>query len=165
MPGEAPILVDSAGCGAMLRDYGRLVGSDDARRFASRVRDVHEWLAERVDELPSPGPGPRPVVAVQDPCHLRHVQRAHLHVRTVLGRYADLVELDDEGLCCGAGGAYSALQPELAGAIRDRKVASIARSGAPVVASANPGCALHLAATGLDVRHPLEIVEEAIRGR
>jgi glycolate oxidase iron-sulfur subunit len=83
----------------------------------------------------------------------------------VLRRYVDVVELDDEGLCCGAGGAYSLLQPELAADVRERKVASIARSGAPVIASANPGCALHLAAAGLDVRHPLQLIEEAIRGR
>ena len=104
----------------------------------------------------------RPVVAVQDPCHLRHVQRAHLAVRTVLSPFATLVELDDEGLCCGAGGAYAAAQPELAGAIRDRKVAAIARSGAPLVASANPGCALHLAAAGVDVVHPCTIVARAL---
>ena len=103
---------------------------------------------------------------VQDPCHLRHVQRAHEPVRTVLGHVADVVELDDEGLCCGAGGAYSALQPELAGAVRERKVAAIARAaartGATVVASANPGCAMHLRAAGLDVRHPIDLVAEAL---
>ena len=79
---------------------------------------------------------------------------------------ADDVELDDDGLCCGAGGAYSALEPELAGQIRTRKLAAIARavdrSGAKVVASANPGCAMHLAAAGLDVRHPLDLVAEAL---
>ena len=124
------------------------------------MRDVHEWLAERVDRLP-PGRFPHRV-AVQDPCHLRHVQRAHQHVRTVLRPYAELAELDDEGLCCGAGGAYAAEHPEMAGTIRDRKVAAIARTGAPVVASANPGCAMHLAAAGLDVRHPVEIIDQAI---
>lgn len=165
-PGDDPILVDSAGCGAMLRDYGRLLGTEDARRFSARVVDVHTWLAERVDTLPAPPPdAPRPRVAVQDPCHLRHVQRAHTPVRTVLARYADLVELDDDGLCCGAGGAYALLQPELAGAIRERKLGAIARTGAPSVASANPGCALHLGAAGVDARHPLQFVEEAIRGR
>ena len=103
---------------------------------------------------------------VQDPCHLRHVQRAHEPVRAVLGHVADVVELDDEGLCCGAGGAYSALQPALAGDVRDRKVAAIdraaARSGATVVASANPGCAMHLAAAGVTVRHPVDLVAEAL---
>jgi glycolate oxidase iron-sulfur subunit len=166
MPGDAPILVDSAGCGAALKDYGHLVGTPEAHTFAARVRDVHEWLAGRVDLLPAASStsarlGP---IAVQDPCHLRQVQRCHQDVRTVLGRYADLVELDDEGLCCGAGGAYSLLHPELAGPIRDRKLAAIARSGAAVVVSANPGCSMWLAAAGLDVRHPMEVVAEAVHG-
>jgi glycolate oxidase iron-sulfur subunit len=84
----------------------------------------------------------------------------------VLLPYADLVELDDDGLCCGAGGAYSALEPDLAGEIRDRKLAAVDRaastSGATIVASANPGCALHLAAAGLDVRHPIELVASCL---
>ena len=77
---------------------------------------------------PSHAAASAPVV-VQDPCHLRHVQRAQAPVRTVLGAVADIVELDDDGLCCGAGGAYSALQPELAGEIRERKLAALERAG------------------------------------
>jgi glycolate oxidase iron-sulfur subunit len=163
-PGDAPILVDAAGCGAMLKDYGHLLGTPEAEAFGGRVRDVHEWLAERVDRLPpAPAGGDRPTVAVQDPCHLRHVQRVHQAVRTVLSPYADVVELDDEGLCCGAGGAYALGQPALAGAIRKRKVAAIARSGAPIVASANPGCALHLAAAGVEAVHPCQLVARQLR--
>ena len=167
MPGDAPILVNSAGCGAAMKDYGELIGTDLSIRFSSRVSDIDEWLAERIDLLPPPS-GPRPVVIVQDPCHLRHVQRAHEPVRTLLEHVADVVELDDDGLCCGAGGAYSALQPGLAGDIRDRKVASITRaraaSGAGVVASANPGCSMHLGAVlDCEVRHPVDIVAEALR--
>jgi glycolate oxidase iron-sulfur subunit len=167
MPGDAPVLVNSAGCGAAMKDYGHLLDTDAARSFSSRVLDVHEWLADRVDRLPAADPSrARPSIIVQDPCHLRHVQKAHLPVRTVLGRYADIVELDDDGLCCGAGGAYSALQPELAGQIRDRKLASIARatsaSKATVVASANPGCAMHLAAASVVTMHPLDIVAELL---
>ena len=167
MPGDAPIVVNSAGCGAAMKDYGELVGDEEARRFGARVVDVDEWLAERLELLPVPRRD-RPTVIVQDPCHLRHVQRAHEPVRRLLGYVADVVELDDDGLCCGAGGAYSALQPELAGRIRDRKIATIDRarraSEATVVASANPGCSMHLAA-GLDcaVRHPVDIVAEALR--
>jgi glycolate oxidase iron-sulfur subunit len=167
MPGDAPILVDSAGCGAAMKAYGGLLGTDAARRFSARVCDINEWLAERVDLLPAPS-GRRPAVIVQDPCHLRHVQATHAPVRVLLAHVADVVELDDAGLCCGAGGAYSALQPGLAGAIRDRKVASIGRarnaSGATIVASANPGCSMHLG-TVLDceVRHPVDIVAEALR--
>ena len=164
MPGDAPILVDSAGCGAAMKAYGRLLGTADAVAFANRVVDIHEWLAERVGDLPQPAV--RSTVIVQDPCHLRHVQRVHGAVRTVLGRVADVVELDDDGLCCGAGGAYSALQPALASEIRERKLAAIARaterSGTRLVASANPGCAMHLAAAGVEVRHPVDIVADAI---
>lgn len=161
--GEAPILVDSAGCGAALKDYGRLLGTEEARRFSARVLDVHEWLAPRLDRLPLPACWPETAVAVQDPCHLRHVQRAHRPVYEVLEPFvASVATLDDDGLCCGAGGAYSVLEPERARLIRDLKLAALERSGATVVASANPGCSLHLAAAGLDVRHPLELVAEAL---
>ncbi len=164
-PGNAPIVVDSAGCGAQMKDYGRILGTAEARAFSARVGDVHEWLAERLDRLPPPRRQIKGRVAIQDPCHLRHVQRAHEPVRAVLAPYADVVELDDEGLCCGAGGAYASVQPELAGAIRERKRAAIERSGATIVASANPGCALHLASVlqplGIDVVHPIELVDRA----
>lgn len=196
-PGDAPILVDSAGCGAMLADYGHVLGTPAAAAFASRVQDVHTWLAARVDRLTDrwvdartdaaaapraataqpgtdrpdqsrtsdrPDRADRPIVTVQDPCHLRHVQRSHMAVRMVLAPFATIVELDDEGLCCGAGGAYAAVQPELAAGIRLRKLAAIGRSGAPVVASANPGCALHLAAAGATVVHPCQIVARALAG-
>ena len=169
MPGAAPILVNSAGCGAALKDYGHLLGTDGARRFAARVYDVHEWIAPRLDALPAVRPLGTPVI-VQDPCHLRHVQKSHLSVRSVVGRIAEVVELDDDGLCCGAGGDYSALQPELAGDIRDRKVAAVeraaGRSGATVVVSANPGCSMHLkqalAERGIEVRHPIDLLAEAL---
>ena len=162
IPGDAPILVNSAGCGAQLKDYGHLLATPDAVTFSARVHDVHEWLAARVDALASTAPPPSPSrrVAVQDPCHLRHVQRAHPAVRAVLAPFVDVVELDDDGLCCGAGGAYSAAQPALSSAIRARKLEAIDRAGARVVASANPGCALHLAAAGVVVRHPMEILDE-----
>jgi len=165
MPGDAPSLVDSAGCGAALKDYGHLIDTTEAREFSARVFDVHEWLATRIDDLPEPKARLPFAVAVHDPCHLRHVQKAHLPVHAVLGRYADTIPLDDEGLCCGAGGAYSALHPDLAGQIRQRKLEAIARTGAPVVASANPGCSLFLAAAGLDVRHPMDLIDEAINAR
>ena len=163
LPGDAPILVNSAGCGAQLKDYGHLLGTPAAAAFSARVLDVHEWLVGRLDALPAPGPSPSTDrVAVQDPCHLRHVQKEHQAVRDVLAPYVTVVELDDEGLCCGAGGAYSATQPELSTAIRDRKLGAIARAGAPVLASANPGCALHLAAAGVDARHPMEILDDLL---
>jgi glycolate oxidase iron-sulfur subunit len=157
-----PVLVDSAGCGAALKDYGNLLGTPEARAFSARVLDVHEWLAERLDDLPRVH-ALAMSVAVSDPCHLRHAQGVHQSVRTVLAPFVrTLVELDDEGLCCGAGGAYAALEPELAGDIRERKLAAIDRAGADTVVSANPGCSIHLSAGGVDVAHPLELVAKAL---
>lgn len=165
LPGDHPVLVNSAGCGAMLKTYGELLGTPEAAAFAARVLDVHEWMAPRVGDLPAAAAAPAGVVAVQDPCHLRHVQKCHQAVRDVLAPYVTVVELDDEGLCCGAGGAYSATHPELSTAIRARKLEAIDRAGAPVVASANPGCALHLAAAGVTVRHPMEILDDCLSAR
>ncbi len=169
MPGEAPIIVNSAGCGAALKDYGEIVGSAAAHAFAARVVDANEWLAERVELLPEPV-SPRRTVLVQDPCHLRHVQRIDAPVRTLLSHVADVVELDDDGLCCGAGGAFSVLQPELAKEIRERKLASIDRAvtatPVAVLASANPGCSMHLSTSleerDIDVAHPVDIVAESL---
>jgi glycolate oxidase iron-sulfur subunit len=162
MPGDTPVLVDSAGCGAALKDYGHLLGTAKAEAFSARVFDVHEWMAAHMERLPPVKRRLSYRVAVQDPCHLRHVQRAHQHVRTVLAPYADLVELDDEGLCCGAGGAYSQLEPVLAADIRARKLASIDRAKPDVVVSANPGCAMHLAAGHVRTAHPMELVWQAL---
>jgi glycolate oxidase iron-sulfur subunit len=161
-PADGPVVVDSAGCGAAMKDYGRLLGTERARAFSARVRDFSEWLA---DQGPPPQRRSGTTVVVQDPCHLRHVQHADGAVRAVLRDGYELVELEDDGLCCGAGGTYNITEAELAGAVRDRKVAAIraaAGNGPFVVASANPGCAMHLAAAGLIVKHPAELVREAL---
>jgi glycolate oxidase iron-sulfur subunit len=129
MTGDAPIVVDSAGCGAAMKDYGRLLGTPDAVAFSARVRDFSEWLAAQPPlALRDTGT----VAVVQDPCHLRHVQHAQGYVRTVLGPAYALRDTDDDGLCCGAGGAYAVVQPALANDIRTRKVQSIRRAAAPI---------------------------------
>ena len=171
MPGTNPIVVDSAGCGAALKDYGHLLGTPEAQTFSQRVLDIHEWLephmatimqSRQIEFIDS---SIKPSVIVQDPCHLRHVQKTHTAVRSILSPVANLIELDDDGLCCGAGGAYSIVEPELAGQIRDRKVRHIlAKSPTQktLVASANPGCLMHLQAAGLFVKHPVDILAEAL---
>jgi glycolate oxidase iron-sulfur subunit len=162
MPGEHDVVVDSAGCGAAMRDYGRLLGTPEADAFAARVHDFSSWLVAR-PPLSLRSTGRR--VVVQDPCHLRHVQHAAGAVHEVLRGAYDVRETDDEGLCCGAGGAYAVFEPTLAGRIRERKVAAIrtaAGDSAPLVASANPGCGMHLVAAGLDVRHPAELLADAL---
>ena len=169
MPGAAPILVDSAGCGAAMKEYGRLVGTPEAEAFSARVFDANEFLAEHADRLPVMRPVEGPLI-VQDPCHLRHVQGVHGSVRELLAPLTELIELDDAGLCCGAGGAYSAVEPELASDIRDRKVAAIERavrrSGSSTVVSANPGCSMHLEGElrrrGITVRHPIDVLAAAL---
>jgi len=159
---DRPVLVDSAGCGAAMKDYGHLLGTAEAEAFSARVFDIQEWLADHIHTLPSVAPLDLRV-AVQDPCHLRHVQRVHPATRTVLAPFVrELVELDDEGLCCGAGGAYSVFEPELAGDIRDRKVAAIDRATPDLVASANPGCSMHLAGAGVEAVHPMVLVARAL---
>jgi len=160
---DTPILVDSAGCGAAMKDYGHLLGTEEAVQFSDRVFDIQEWLALNMEGLPQVEPLDIRV-AVQDPCHLRHVQRVHEATRTVLRPYVrELVELDDDGLCCGAGGAYSVLEPELSGQIRDRKVEAIDRQRPDAVASANPGCSMHLGAAGVPTVHPMELIDRAIQ--
>jgi glycolate oxidase iron-sulfur subunit len=162
MRGDAPVVVDSAGCGAAMKDYGALLGTDAARSFAARVRDFSEWCVG-APEAPLRPAGT--AVVVQDPCHLRHVQKAHGAVRAVLSPAYELVEPDDEGLCCGAGGAYSLLQPRLSTEILARKVAALREAAGghdPVVASANPGCMLQLRSAGIDARHPADLIAEVL---
>jgi glycolate oxidase iron-sulfur subunit len=162
MPGTAPVVVDSAGCGAAMKEYGDLLGSAAARAFSARVRDFAEWCAEQDTALLHPTGR---TVVVQDPCHLRHVQKAHGAVRTLLGAAYELLETRDDGLCCGAGGAYSLLQPGLSRTIRERKVAALREAAGddnPVVASANPGCVMQLRGAGIDARHPADLAAEAL---
>jgi glycolate oxidase iron-sulfur subunit len=173
-PGDEPILVNSAGCGAALKEYGHHLGTAEARTFSARVIDVHTFVmntvADRPDLLRSAGTDRGPIM-IQDPCHLRHVQKSHLAVRELISRVGSPVDLNDDGLCCGAGGAYSALQPELAGQIRDRKLAVIVavaeRTGSSQLVSANPGCSQHLSAAlkthGISVIHPMDLIAEAVR--
>ena len=167
MPGASPIIVDSAGCGAALKDYGHLLGTPEAVAFSERVFDVHEWLEPHIKSvIATHVPDVDKIdVVIQDPCHLRHVQKAHLAVRSILAPVAHLIELDDDGLCCGAGGAYSVVEPELAGQIRDRKVRNIlakSPTAKTLVASANPGCLMYLQGAGLVVKHPVDILAEAL---
>ena len=167
-PGSAPILVDSAGCGAAMKDYGHLLGDRVAVAFSARVLDAHEWLAERIHLIEPERPIERRSVIVQEPCHLRHVQKAHGAMRRVVQSVAEIVDTEDDGLCCGAGGAYAILEPGMAADVRRRKLDEIARvddGRRLTVVSANPGCAQHLGAARVAVVHPLDLVAEAFFGR
>lgn len=159
-----PIVVDSGGCGAMLKEYGRLLATPAAAAFSARVRDVSEVVT------PADLPPLRTVertVAYQSACHLRNVQRIAAEPVALLRAVPGLrvTEPADGQLCCGAGGAYSVVRPDFAVPLRERKAAALAATGASAVVSGNPGCALHLAAAGLEVVHPAELVAEALPER
>ena len=162
---DTPIVVNSAGCGAALKEYGHVLATPEAEQFSARVLDISEFLAENLDRLPSATPL-NLRVAIQDPCHLRHVQKSHEATRVVLEPHVEtLLEIDDDAMCCGAGGAFSIIQPELSQLVRDRKVASINRLTFDYVASANPGCLLHLADAGVKTIHPITLVDWALGNR
>ncbi len=156
-PDSRPVLVNAAGCGAHLKDAGHLLGSEAAEQFAGRVYDIHEYLVSNGQPLQTTG-GSELRVAVQDPCHLRNVQGCENTVRELLQDHVNLVELDDQSLCCGAGGAYSVVHPDLAQDIRQRKTKSIQRAAPDVVVSANPGCSMFLSAAGHEVVHPITLL-------
>jgi glycolate oxidase iron-sulfur subunit len=158
------IVVDSAGCSAHMRTYGHLLADDPA--WAPRADAVAAKVRDAVEIDAPPG---RPVdgrVAVHDACHHLHAQGIGPEVRrTLRAAGATCVDLGDGGRCCGAGGIYNVLEPGIAGELGEQKARAIIATGAPVVAVANPGCAIqirnHLQALGsqVEVRHPLEIVD------
>jgi len=172
MIGDSPVLVDSAGCGAALKEYGTLLDTPEARVFSARVFDIHEWLDERLSATSEPMNEDSDVIVVQDPCHLRHVQKRSEPVHRLLGRVGTTVSVPDDGLCCGAGGTYSVTHPDLAGALRTAKVdriLALTRGRGAVVASANPGCSMHLSSdprlrrAGIEVQHPVRILAARLR--
>lgn len=165
---RGPIVVNAAGCGAMLRHYAAWFADDAdcstmAREFSARVRDVSEVLAER-----GPAPGRRlPLrVAYEAPCHLLHAQRIAAAPLAVLRAIPGLevVALEGGDRCCGAAGLYSLVQPELSLAVLEPRLAAIRRSAADVLATGNPGCQMHIGAGILiagmrtEVRHPVELL-------
>lgn len=171
--GSDPIIVNSAGCGAAMKEYGDLLRDDPryrerARNFSARVRDVTEYLAELA---PLPGGTFRERVAYQDACHLAHAQRIRAQPRTLLGALEGCTLIDTEGadMCCGAAGIYSMVQPEMSAALRTRKAGQFAKHRPDVIVTANPGCqmqynaAVREAGIGARVMHVVEVIDEAQR--
>src|SRR5947199_4023934 len=164
--GAEPIVGNSAGCGAMRKEYGHLV---DAAGFAARVRDVTEVLAA--------GGGPRPgapvdvQVAYDPPCHLLHAQRITDEPLRVLAAIPVLrvVSFADAAQCCGSAGLFTLLEPAVSRAVLAPKLASLRTAAPQVVATGNPGCVMQLgaglAADGVAaaVRHPVELLDESYR--
>ena len=148
--GAEVIAVNSAGCGAMMKDYPHLLHDDPdwaarATAVAAKVKDVSELLAE-VGPLPG---NPLPLRVTYDaPCHLVHAQRIVNPPFSVLAAIPrlELIPLRDSEMCCGAAGIYNLIEPDTSDAVLEPKLANIAESGAPFVASANPGCLMQIGA-------------------
>ena len=165
-------VVNAAGCGSALKEYAELFDGDAewaqrAAAFSSRVRDVTEVL----DAMPLGEPS-RPIdarVTYQEPCHLVHAQRVSAAPRRLLQSIPGLrlIEMNESAVCCGSAGVYNLTQPEMASRLQRRKVENVTRTGATIVATANPGCAMQVAAglhdAGYDARvaHIVELLDEA----
>ena len=176
--GDGPMVVNSAGCGAHMKELHHLFAEGDpwrarAARFAARVRDFSEVVAPALEEraplaLPAGAvPGP---AAWDDPCHLCHGQGVRAEPRRVLARLGglDLVALPGSESCCGSAGIYSLLRPADAAAVFAPKREAFAASGARTLITANPGCQLQweggLRRAGDDARvvHLAELVDRAL---
>lgn len=165
-------VVNAAGCGSALKEYGELFAGDPewserGRRFSTRVRDITEVL-DAMDLAP-PSHGIDADVTYQEPCHLAHAQRVTAAPRRLLGKIPGLRlrEMDESAVCCGSAGIYNLTQPAMSERLRKRKVENVTRTGATVVATANPGCALQVSAglraagSSARVAHVVELLDEA----
>ena len=173
--GDDPIVNNAGGCGAMLKEYGTLLAGDPyeaaAVRFAARVRDVNEFLADR--SIVAPPHAVRTRAVYVDSCHLRHAQRVVDQPRDLLRSIPglDLAELGRPEHCCGSAGTYNIVHATVADEISEAKMADIEATGAETIVCANTGCHLQLlrAVAGRGparrVAHVMELLDEAYRGR
>jgi len=175
-PGTDAIVVNAAGCGSNLKDYGRLFAKDPqwaerAAAFSARVRDAMELLVEMP---PAAARHPVPLrVAYHDACHLAHAQGIRSAPRSLLRQIPglELLEVPEGDQCCGSAGIYNLTEPASADEIGARKAANVLATRADLLASANPGCTLQigklLRARGarMPAAHPIEILDASISGR
>jgi len=167
------VIVNAAGCGAAMKEYGRLLRHDTrwaerAEAFASQVRDVLEFIAEQPFDHDL-GTVDR-TVTLQDACHLAHAQGIRDAPRRILRAIpgVTLREMTTPDRCCGSAGLYSVVQSEMSARVLEPKMAAIAATGADTVCTSNPGCTLQIE-TGArrhqvdaEVRHVVEVLAEAI---
>jgi len=165
-------VINAAGCGSALKEYGGLFRDDPvwsarARAFSAQVRDITEYL----DEIGlAPGLGPVHAVATyQDPCHLAHAQRITAAPRRLLAQIPglELREMEESSLCCGSAGIYNVTQPEMAGRLGRRKVEHVLDVAPDILVTANPGCALQItnglrtSGRNIEVLHVVQLLDRA----
>jgi glycolate oxidase iron-sulfur subunit len=166
------VIVNAAGCGAAMKEYGHLLRDDPAyaekaQAFSRLVKDASEFLVA----LGPIAPARRVEMAVtyQDPCHLAHGQRVRTQPRDLLKFIPGLklIEMSGSDRCCGSAGIYNLTHPEMSQQVLREKMASIAESGASAVVAPNPGCMLQLRFGAkrygplLPVFHLMELLEQA----
>ncbi len=166
------IVMNASGCGATVKDYGASLAHDPAyavkaQRIAALTRDLSELLAPLLPALaPKLSSAPRPRLAYHPPCTLQHGQQMRGGVEAGLRELGFEVSVasNESYLCCGSAGTYSVLQPELAYALRDRKLGHLAPLNAQTIVSANIGCIQHLqSGTATPVRHWVEVLDDALQ--
>lgn len=165
-------VINAAGCGSTLKEYGHIFAGDPewaerAADFSSKVRDLTEFL----DAIGIPAPAGRLDAAVvyQDPCHLVNAQRIAAAPRRLLAKIPGLVlrEIEEPAICCGSAGIYNVTMPEMADRLKARKIANVLAVNPDIIATANPGCALQLAAglreagRKIAVKHVVELLDDA----
>lgn len=164
------IIINAAGCGSTLKEYGHLLENDPvwaprALAFSAKVRDLTEVLPklEAGSALP-----PNETVTFHDACHLAHAQRITKRPRDLVSSRhgADLVELCESDVCCGSAGSYNLTEPAMAEQLQRRKVENILKSGARIVVTTNPGCILQIRAglekagrSDIKVRHVADYLD------
>ncbi|HEV3021608.1 MAG TPA: heterodisulfide reductase-related iron-sulfur binding cluster [Pirellulales bacterium] len=167
------VIVNVAGCGAMLKDYGHhWHDSRQAGRasFAAKIKDIHEFLDAL--GLIEPKGEIRLTATYHDACHLGHAQKIREAPRRILARVPglELRDLPETEICCGAAGTYNLTEPEMAGRLSRRKLANIVRTQAQIVLTANAGCLLQIGREArqqgqrLWVAHPIDLLDLSYRG-
>jgi glycolate oxidase iron-sulfur subunit len=167
------VVVNAAGCGSAIKDYGHLLRDDPewrerAERVASRARDVHELLGEV--QARAPRGRVELKVAYHDACHLAHAQGVRSQPRELLRSIPgiELVEPAEWEICCGSAGIYNLTRPDAAAELGARKADNLIATGAEAIAAANPGCTLQIAAhlerkgTPLELLHPMQLLARSI---
>jgi glycolate oxidase iron-sulfur subunit len=169
------IISNAAGCGSHLKHYANLFAEDSpyrkqAEQWDAKLQDIHEWLA-KIGLTPPAVALPPQTVTYHEACHLCHGQKITAQPRQLLKAIPNLTlrELPESTWCCGSAGIYNLIQPQMANELLDRKIANIKTTGAPVVATGNPGCLAHmqngLRRHQLPIRlvHPITLLAEAYR--
>lgn len=166
------IIINAAGCGSTLKEYGSLLRHDPewshrANDFSAKVKDLTEWLAAGLEKK-SAQPDFPSKVTYHDACHLAHAQRVTRQPRDLVRAIAgnQFIEMPESDLCCGSAGTYNLTEPEMAGRLQARKIANILKSGAEIVVTSNPGCLLQIQSglrkagvTGIKAMHIADFLE------